>query len=275
MVLQDPREIAEAVKKTLETQGTLSKIRAQLRAHVVSVLDNELPKPLIQRSTDGISHSYKAKELKAIDAIYECLAYLKLTSTMSVFEAETRQLNHSLPETNVYKKPAILQWIESQHGILQTILKKDVSVEKEAKKEAVKEMTLKEPVPMKPKESQLLIQEPSKSLPPIKLSPVATRIISSEEPISSTELFDEDINAHLDQDAELLRDFNRIKNEKFHERTTDFDSEPSFEEEIIEDVVAESEPDEFELSDLVTTDRTVSPTWKVDAFDHHEAVLKK
>ena len=113
------------------------------------------------------------------------------------------------------------------------------------------------------------------SFPP--LNPVSNPSPPIEVPtISSSELFVEDINKHLDQDAELLRDFNRIKNEKFHERTTDFDSEPSFEEEEIEeDVVAESEPDEFELSDLITTDRTVSPTWKTDAFDHYEAVLKK
>ena len=142
MVLQDPRDIAETVKKTLETQGTLSKIRAQLRAHVITVLDNELSKPTVARSNDGtlfskliqgisLLHSSKKviknhvikPELKAIDAIYECLAYLKLTSTLSVFEAETKQVGHSLPEVNIYKKPAILSWIENE-GILIRVIHK-------------------------------------------------------------------------------------------------------------------------------------------------------
>lgn len=82
MTIEDAQfnEIVSSVKNTLQSDGTLNKIKAQLRASVIKVLEP------VRKSTSISTRS--DIEIQALHVIHECLQYLNADATLDVFLVE-------------------------------------------------------------------------------------------------------------------------------------------------------------------------------------------
>jgi hypothetical protein len=91
MTIQESQftELVSSVKKTLESNGTLNKLKAQLRASVIKVLEPAKNSVSPTRSDLGMLLQYNSIEIQALHVIHECLEALNANATLDVFLVET------------------------------------------------------------------------------------------------------------------------------------------------------------------------------------------
>lgn len=82
-------ELVSSVKNTLQSDGTLNKLKAQLRASVIKVLEPARTTAPHTRSDLGMILNDNSIEIQALHVIHECLQVLNADATLDVFLVET------------------------------------------------------------------------------------------------------------------------------------------------------------------------------------------
>ena len=91
-------ELVSSVKNTLQSDGTLDKIKAQLRASVIKVLEPAKNTVKSTRSDIGKCNRINIKEIQELQVIHECLQARDANATLDVFLVETNfkvKIGHS------------------------------------------------------------------------------------------------------------------------------------------------------------------------------------